>query len=155
MKANTLQCGRAGSSRARTPFIRLRVWWHQFALDRKLAAGVDPGSSVLLEARARQLSTRKSRARLVAGIRQAERHSHMGGVHTASASPDGVRIRRSSASLLLLAERIEADAPVGVQGLAITWELLTDGSSPLYRGGSGEDLDDVLAAAHRGLDRWT
>ncbi len=151
MKANTLSCYQAGAPRASTPLTNLRVWWHRFELDRKLAAGVAPSSSALLEARARQLSARRSRAQLAAGIRQAEQHSHRGGAHTASVSLDGVLVRRSSGSLLRLAERIESDAPVGVQGLAITLELLTDNSSPLYRGG-GEDLAIVVAAAHRGLD---
>lgn len=133
----------------------LRVWWHRFSLDRELAAGVAPSSSLLLDARARQLSTRRSRAELAAGLRQVELQAHLGGAHTASASPDGVRIRRSRVSLLLLAERIESDRPVGVQGLAITWELLTDGSSPLFRGGSADDLGEALDAARRGLERWT
>src|SRR5438874_3139174 len=49
------------------------VWWRSAELDRQLASGVAPAVSAELSARARALTTRRSRRQIAAGLARARR----------------------------------------------------------------------------------
>jgi hypothetical protein len=51
-------------------FEPARVWLKRGALDRRIARGADPSASPELDRRARQLTSRRTRAGLAAGIRR-------------------------------------------------------------------------------------
>src|SRR5687767_14339266 len=90
-------------------WLRLVTWWRSSALDRELAAGLDPLTSDELSLRAGQLQSVTSRARLACGLRGAVNLS--GRPFDPLALPPPL-IRRSEVLankdlLLELAERIE------------------------------------------------
>ena len=52
-----------------------------------------------------------------------------------------------------LAECLAAPGPVPVQGVAMVSGLLADGTGPLYRETSGDDLGDIIENASQALSR--
>jgi hypothetical protein len=122
-------------------WLRLVTWSRSSALDRELAAGVDPLTSDELSLRAGQLQSAKSRTRLACGLR--------GAVNLSGRAFDPLalqpsRIRRSEVQankdlLLELADRVRA-TPVSTEGLARTSVLIADSSSPMYRSSEGPPL---------------
>jgi hypothetical protein len=116
-------------------------------LDDQLARGADPMESNELSLRLGQLSSERSRRRFACALR--------GAVDLADRPFDPLRmgaplirraeVRANRELLLELAERVTADGPLGVEGLAITSLLLGDGSSPLFCKGSGSL---ALSASH-------
>jgi len=63
------------------------------------------------------------------------------------------RISQSAAGLTHLADCLAAPGPVAAQGVAIISQLLADGTGPLYRQVSGDDLGDIIENAVRALSR--
>ena len=136
-------------------WLRFVTWSRSSALDRELAAGVDPLTSDELSLRAGQLQSAKSRTRLACGLRGAVNLS--GRPFDPLGLPPSL-IRRSEVQankdlLLELAERVTA-TPVSTEGLARTSVLIADGSSPMYRGSAGPPLRvaafEALVALERG-----
>jgi hypothetical protein len=135
-------------------WLRLVTWRRSSALDRELAAGVDPLTSDELSLRAGQLQSAKSRARLAYGLRGAVNLS--GRPFDPLVLPPslirGSEVRANKDLLLELAERVEA-TPVSTEGLARTSVLIGDGSSPMYRGSAGPPLRVAAFEALLALER--
>jgi hypothetical protein len=134
------------------PVARTAGPWQQFVarlradhLDRQLAAGTSPDSTIELALRAGMLESMRERRQLARTLRKI----------IAAASPDSGRrpvvplcrdrIRASSAQLAELVDVLLAPGPVSAQGVAQTMALVTDATSPLYNPANRSDL---RAAAH-------
>jgi len=147
-----LLCDRTGISARRVTLLdRLKARSRARRLDRQLANGAEPESSVLLSVRA-QLLTRDAERRVLArSLGRAMR----------AALPSGrawrmLPVRRDAvwgarAELEGLAARLMAAGPVNVQGVAQVRLLLADGAGPLYLGRTGRDLQSELRAAAAAL----
>lgn len=136
-------------------WLRFVTWLRSSALDRELAAGVDPLTSDGLSLRAGQLQSVKSRARLACGLRGAVNLSGRPFDPLALQPP---LIRRSEVQankdlLLELAEQVTGTT-VSTEGLARTSMLIAESSSPMYRGSAGPPLRvaafEALVALERG-----
>jgi hypothetical protein len=120
------------------------------SLDRALLAGVDPGASAPLAARAGRLTSTSSRTILAAGLARV-----LASVDVRSLGnrvrPAPRSVRANENELRALTELLLGTAPVYARGVAMVRALLTDGSSPVYTDRSGDALAAALAAAHAGL----
>jgi hypothetical protein len=130
----------------------LRVWLRRGSLDRSLAAGEDPAASPALSRRARQLTSRRTRAGLAASIRNL--------VDTAEEAPRGFtavvpiqrhEILRERQLLLQLADDLESQDELKPRGIALVERLLIDGASPVYVQGPEGALHGALVHAHAAL----
>jgi hypothetical protein len=132
-------------------WLRCRTRWRARELDRRLAAGVDPIESNDLSLRVAKLASARTRAAVV--------------LADAPFDPlrmPSVRLRRpeihANRELLLeLADRLRADGPVGVEGLARAARLVRERSSALYAADAESPLAVAALEALVGLDRghWT
>jgi hypothetical protein len=142
-----------------------RLWpWHQVLaharavrLDRELAGGASPETSVSLAARAGQLTSTRFRHDLAASLRRivvavgepARPAAPSFGVSRSVRVPLGsMRVGRSASLLAELASLLLEPGPVPVRGVAMVTELLADGTGPLYRQAARGDL---RAAAERAV----
>jgi hypothetical protein len=122
------------------------------ALDRALAAGVSPESSVALALHAGHLSTstqRDAMAHTLARIELLATASHTTRVRTPLSR---AAVRSCEAELQAVVERLAACGPVGVQGIARLRTLLSDGTGSLYGASPPGRLRHDLLAALEGLD---
>ena len=145
---------------------RLRPW-HRLAararagqLDRELAGGASPEASASLAARAmlltsmpfrRDLATSLYRIVLAAGEEPPVQYAAP--KSPAVARPPRIplrqaRISRSAGLLTELASRLVEPGPVPVAGVAMVSLLLADGTGPLYREASRDDLGTIAERAH-------
>jgi hypothetical protein len=134
---------------------RLSARLRAFALDRALAGGEAPDSSVALELRATVLMSARQRLRLanrLGGVLLGGESNLHPALRLTSVSPS--LIRETRAEFLLLLSRLLDDEPVEVRGLAMVRVLLADGRSPLYdpSPGDAEQLRDALTATTAALD---
>lgn len=132
---------------------RLAVHVSANRLDRALAAGASPDSTVPLALRAQSLVRPEERAMLARGIErilaQTPHLSARGG--PTSPSPSFYRRVQSVADDLRDVVRcLRAGGPVSAQGVARVRVLLTDGAGPLHYGGG--DLRRAVQAAVLALD---
>ncbi len=139
------------SSRLRS---KIRSWLHAVELDRQLAGGAHPRQSAELSLRAERLGRPRTRFQLSKAIRwvvdEAEGYSS---VHVpASEQRAGHAVRANSDWLVGLAERLEAQPPHRLRGLAMISHLVYDAESPLYDGQPPEVLTDAIQRAHAALD---
>jgi hypothetical protein len=122
---------------------RALVLLRQTALDRDLAAGVDPESSAQLALRAAQLTSARNRRRLADGIEallaRAQRPATSG-----SAIRPRANVLRSKAVFVALQGRLRSEERLAPQGIALLKQLLTDVASPLYAVGDPETFSSVL-----------
>jgi hypothetical protein len=132
--------------------VRWRTAWKTAELDRALAGGADPLATDTLLWRADQLTEPAQRLgyadvleRLVGEV--------SGEPPPEQPGPPIIRrdlIKANRSLLLVLAERLRGDDPIGLRGLAMVELLVGYGDSPLYRGPSPLQLKwkllDVLAA---------
>jgi hypothetical protein len=144
---------------------RLRPWHRVLArcaasrLDRELAAGASPESSPCLAARAVQLTSMKSRRSLAASVQRIlAAAGDPAAVTVITARPSRLplaraRIRQSAGPLAMLAGCLAAPGPVPAQGVAMVSQLLADGTGPLYREASADDLGGLIGEATRALTR--
>jgi hypothetical protein len=124
------------------------------SLDRALATGAPPESSVPLALHAGHLCS--------AGERRAVARSLARIVRLACAPPtasprvpvSAPAVRRCHDELRVLIERLTAPEPVGVRGVARLKTLVTDGTGPLYRPSPPGRLRRELLAALDGLDSF-
>lgn len=140
---------KAGGLVARRPRIRDRVMARVRAnqLDRKLAAGVPPESAPALALRAGQLVSPRTRRDLA---RSLEILVSAGQWPRSPRPPVPIyrqRIVRAAADLDELACRLRWPLPLPARGIAQVSVLLSDGSGPLYLGGSADDLHLALVEA--------
>jgi len=149
---NTQTCSPTGQERTRHVLLRddlgrltlrhVRPWHRLLArcaaarLDRELAAGTPPETSAGLAARAMALTSAKARRDLATSV-----------------PVNRARISQAAVPLAHLAECLAAPGPVPVQGVAMVSRLLADGTGPLYREASGDDLGDIIENASQALSR--
>jgi hypothetical protein len=130
---------------------RLLVALRQSRLDRELAAGVAPESSLDLAVHADLLARPEQRTVLAAGLREIMTSANTRSLKLRVPLVRD-RIREAGNELEAVAGRLGAPGPVSVQGLAMLRTLLTDGTGPLFQRGNCSDLDELLESALRGLD---
>lgn len=140
-----------------TPWRRLALFVvvrsRALELDRLLAAGAAPEQSPAIAGRARILTGRRSRRRLAAGLGRALRSagSEYRGL-SAAVAPDSVAVLAARPVLGALERRLRDPRPIRAQGAAMLSILLTDGTSPLYRGSDPGALGSELRSAASSLD---
>ena len=111
-------------------------------LDRWLADGIEPETDVLLALRAQQLAcpaTRTDLARTVGRLLRAADEPE----HAFTRAPSIAvleRVRVAAPELRSLVDHLLAPVPVSARGVALVRLLLRDGSGPLFRYESREDL---------------
>ena len=129
-----------------------RVWLSRGALDRRLARGADPTASPELSRRARQLTSRRCRAGLAAGLRNLLEEAAEPRLGFSAAVPLQRReILHERDFLLALAADLAGDDAVSPHGVALIEALLTDGASPLYTPASEGALHRALIHARAAL----
>lgn len=119
------------------------------ALDRELAAGVDPYTSPVLALRAAQLTGPRGRRLVTDGLAGAlRRATDATPGFSAAVRPQARELRDAAAVLTALEARLRSSAPVSPRGAALLRVLLTDAASPLYQpSGRGELASQLRAAA--------
>ena len=127
---------------------RLRARMRSAALDRQLARGASPESSVALAVRAGYLCDSGQRRLLARSLTRITEAADGAGRLKAPLSRSAIHC--SERELAALVDRLEAAAPVSVQGVARVRSLLTDGTGPLYQGAPSEQLGLELRARARG-----
>ena len=174
----TQTCNPPGQERTRHALVRddlgrmtlrrLRPWHRMLAraaaarLDRELAAGTPPETSAGLAARAMALTSAKARRDLATSVQRilaaagqppTVMLSQAAAVRPARIPVNRARISQAAVPLAHLAECLAAPGPVPVQGVAMVSRLLADGTGPLYREASGDDLGDIIENASQALSR--
>jgi hypothetical protein len=135
-----------------SPIQPLLVWLRRGSLDRSLAAGKDPGASPELSRRARQLTSRRSRAGLAASIRNLLEAAEERPRGFTSAVPIQRReVLRERQMLLQLAADLESDDELYARGIALAERILIDGGSPVYVDSPDGALHGALVHAHAAL----
>ena len=114
------------------------------SLDRALIARADPAGSRLLAARARQLTSPRSRASLARGL-EALLWSAQQGSGRWRVAPRREAVCANASSLAELGALLTSTAPLYARGLAALECLLVDATGPVYRGNA--------EAIARGLER--
>ncbi len=133
------------------------VRWQGAELDRRLAAGESPWANEALAARARQITTPRSRRQLAAGLAGVVRSTRARGpAWTAAArGVGGIPFRdvvQARAVIAALDRRLRGPEPVAAQGVAMVRALLVDGNGLLYRPGRPGALGSQLRAAAAALE---
>lgn len=135
-----------------SPIQPFRVWLRRGSLDRSLAAGADPAASPELARRARQLTSRRTRAGLAASIRNlldaAERRPRG---FTSAVPIQRHDILRERQLMLQLAADLESQDELKPRGIALVERLLIDGASPVYVDGPEGALHGALVHVHAAL----
>jgi hypothetical protein len=142
-------------ARRARPSHRLAARWRATSLDRAIAAGTPPDSSVALELRAHRLVGPHVRRQLAADI---------GCLIGMAWDPSPCRsvtvprcrrqLRETAHQLEELAQMLRAPTPVEARGVALTRLLFVEGNGPLYRpcgDGSPQRLHAALCEAINGL----
>ncbi len=146
---------------------RLRPWHRVLArcaaarLDRELAAGTSPETSVVLAARAIELTSMRFRRDLAASLQRiiAAAGDSPAVMPSRPAVPrprlplSRAQIGRLAGPLAGLAGYLAAPGPVPVQAVAMAGQLLADGAGPLYHPVRGDDLADLIESLTRALAR--
>ena len=126
-------------------------------LDRELASGASPESSIVLAVHARRLCKSAERSLLARCLTRSAAEAgraNDGGTCPHHRAPlSRTAISGSGRELTAVVERLEAGAPVGVQGVARIRHLLTDGTGPLYQRTTPDRLAHELRAALEAMDR--
>jgi hypothetical protein len=121
-------------------------------LDRELAAGSSPDANVRLSLRARLLGRTSTRLALARRLRGVIAEAQYGPAVVTTRVPVCRRkVLLARAELETLAMRLIAPGVVGVEGIARTRRLLTDGSGPIYARPRADDLVIAALSAQRGL----
>ena len=132
-------------------FATLGAWVRRRAADAALSDGRDPGCSAVLAARARQLTSRRSRQRTALALERLALTARRRPSRTwVAPSPTAVAANREA--LLELAAVLRACRPVYAGGVATLELVLRDGSGPVYTDRRGEGLAAELACARGQLD---
>jgi len=159
--------------RAGLALQRLRPWHRLLAscqagrLDRELAEGASPEASTALAARAMGLTSLAYRRDLAASLRRivvvatgqpAPVRSAQVAAPKSPGAPRSPRIplrqaqiSQSARLLAELATRLAAPGPVPVRGVAMVTRLLSEGTGPLYREASRDDLSLITERAAQAL----
>jgi hypothetical protein len=112
---------------------RLRVRVRRAALDRRLAAGADPGADADLSRRAEELTEGDARRRIAMVIRRLISEAAGPPPPFSSKAPLArAAIVACTPRLRAIAGRLESDQIVAAKGVAKAAMLIRDGSGPLY-----------------------
>jgi hypothetical protein len=130
--------------------LRMRTWWRRDRLDDELAHGVHPATSAELTLRAEQLRSPEMRSQLAGGLVEALESAGTFEPLTVNVQPQPDDLRDCADEVLDLVLRLRDEQPVDVRGTAMTARLLTDGGSPLFRG--GRNLCDAVRSARLALE---
>jgi hypothetical protein len=122
------------------------------ALDRALAAGASPESSVALAVHAEHLHAGGQRSLLARSLRRVGASSEAPTARHLRAPLDRLAVRRARAELEALAARLTSSEPLDVRGVARVRTLLADGTGPLYRENEPGRLRRELVATLASLD---
>jgi hypothetical protein len=149
------------------PWRRLLARWQAGRLDRELAQGASPEASASLAARAARLTSMEYRRDLAASLqrivlatgeplparpsRTVAAPKATGIAHPPRLPLHRARISRSARLLAELAGRLAEPGPVPAQGVAIVNRLLSEGTGPLYREASPDDLGVIIERATQAL----
>lgn len=129
-----------------------RVWLRRGSLDRSLAAGADPAASPELSRRARQLTSRRSRAGLAASIHNLLSAAEERPRGYSSTVPVQRREILAERPLLLeIADDLESQQDLKPRGIALVERLITDGNSPVYMSSPESSLHEALNQARAAL----
>lgn len=119
-------------------------------LDARLAAGADPASSAMLAARAGQLATPRSRARIATGLeRMALRFDAPRSLFAILPERGAIDVNRDR--LLGVAAILRSRRPLYAGGIAEARLIVVDGTGPAYTDRRGEGLARQLALAEARL----
>ena len=119
---------------------RLRVRVRRAALDRRLAAGADPGADADLSRRAEELTEGEARRRIAMVIERLIAEAGGPPPPFSSKAPLAhTAIVACSPRLRAIAGRLESDHIVTAKGVAQAAMLIHEGSSPLYSVSTKED----------------
>lgn len=136
---------------------RISARLHAPSLDRRLAAGAAPESDVLLALRARRLARIESRRELALSVMRllaAAEPRRRSPLLPFEPQPMAVmpRVVAAHDDLERLVTSLLAPAPVSARGVAAVSLLLSDGSGPLYRAESTDDLGALVRRTIVALD---
>jgi hypothetical protein len=132
------------------PFDRLRARACTSRLDRELASGTSPESSVILALHAARLYRVPQRRVLAVGLRKLIAAAQSPLRTPTPISRDAVR--QSEPELEEIATRLESTDPIDVCGVARVRQLLTDGGSPFYVQAKPDHLKQELRTTLSALD---
>lgn len=131
---------------------RIMAHARSFALDGQLAGGASPEATVRLALRAQRLTSMRERRGLALGIAHIlASATQPPGSHWLPIRVCRDRVQAAADDFQALAGLLLKPAPVPAQGVAQTSLLLHDGSSPLYRRSSPEDLRARIRQAVQAL----
>jgi hypothetical protein len=121
-------------------------------LDRDLAKGVEPSHSPVHAARARQLTSERSRLTIAKELDhlQDRLKPEQRVSYTAAVKPVRAAVRATQPQLVKLSEQLRTADAVEPRGVAALRDLLTDGAGPLYHDGNVEILKQQL----ENIDTW-
>ena len=130
-----------------------KAWINGWELDRQLAAGCDPEADAALEARARRITSRRSRRRLADGLARVQRTVEPARpAFTAAARLDAAEVLAARSVLASLERRLRDADQIAAPGAAMLGLLLTDCTGPLYHPTGPGELGSWLRAAAAALD---
>lgn len=148
-----LDCDETLHARLATPMQQLRARLASTRLDRQLAGGQAPESSLLLAIRAQQLVRDRMRHELANSLQQLADEATGSAPHPADRVPmDWAAVRAVAADLRTLAARLLAFEPTPARGVARVSVLLGDGAGPLYSPHSLAELRSAVSVAVDDLD---
>jgi hypothetical protein len=125
--------------------LRIEVFLRRWSLDHRLAMGERPDFDPALGLRAQQLMRDKTRRTLARSLRRDVRLAFEPIRWGASAPLDRRAVADARPLMDGIARRLTAPAPVGVRGVALISDMLSDGASPLYEPGwTGEPRNGAL-----------
>jgi hypothetical protein len=149
------------------PWHRLLARCRAGRLDRELAEGASPEASIGLAARATRLTSTEFRRDLAASLqrivlatgewpptlpaRAVAAPKSPGAAHPPRVPLRLARISQSARLLADLAGRLASPGPVPARGVAIVTRLLSEGTGPLYREASRDDLGVIIERATQAL----
>lgn len=148
MRGSVLACSRR--LLAPSPVIALVARLRAGCLDERLAGGADPLTSPLLAARAAQLATPASRARIAAGLERMalslDAPRSLFSIH-----PERGAIGPNRDGLLAIALTLRSGRPAYAGGIAEARLIVTDGTGPAFTDRRGEGLARQVALAQARL----
>jgi len=128
----------AGLREPGSPLARLAARLFPWRYDRQLLAGIPPEPGSALAVHVARLTSRSQRHAYAGALRQVLRCLHEDPALYSSRLPLEDSTVASAATLFdEIRERLEAPTPVRAHGIARLRMLLSDGASPIYRGGEG------------------
>jgi hypothetical protein len=138
-----------GDSPGRALGLAVRVWLCRTRLDRELAEGANPTTDAARGLRAQQLSSRRSRRHLAAGLRWLVKRAHQPtrSPWDATVPVNRVQVHEARELLLMLATRLDEPGVPNPRAVALASFLLTDPWSPaslLF-----DDSDGPLNSSYR------